>query len=136
VPQDNVDAVRVAYEAINRGDMGPYLALFHEDGVFQEPASLPYGGTYRGHDGLQQLFDTLDASWESLEFDVQKFLDAGEHVVILTRVRALARSTGKQCEVPLVEVLTMRDGKIVRSEAHSDTARLLDALGIDATAAA
>jgi ketosteroid isomerase-like protein len=49
--QENVDAVRVVYEAINRGDPRPVLEVFHEKLEFQEPASLPYGGTYRGPNG-------------------------------------------------------------------------------------
>lgn len=134
--QADVDAVASAYAAINAGDAGPYLELFDQEGEFRESSSLPYGGTYHGHEGLDRLFALLDEYWESLSFDVGRILDAGDSLVVVSRVSGRARKTGGTFDEPIVEVLRMRDGKIVSSHAYLDTARLLQALGMEATPAA
>jgi uncharacterized protein len=135
--QQDVKAVRTAYQAINDGNMDPYLAIFDaENGEFTEAASLPYGGTYKGHAGLDELFAKLDECWEDLTFNVEKILDAGDHVVVISRVSGRAKATGRRMEEPITEVLEMRDGKIVSSHSRLDTARLLQALGVDPTPAA
>ncbi len=128
--QQDVEAVRAAYAAIGEGDMDPYLTLFDEQGAFTEPSSLPYGGTYRGHAGLDELFGKLDEHWEGLAFDVQKVLDAGDHVIVISRVSGRARATGRTFAEPITEVLEMRGGKIADSHSRLDTARLLEALGV------
>jgi ketosteroid isomerase-like protein len=135
VSQQNVDSIRDAYAALNRGDAGPYFELFDEQGEFCEPASLPYGGTHHGHDGLQQLMGAIDELWGETQYHIDELLDAGEIVVVVGRVQSRARRTGHEIDEPLVEVLRFRDGKITSAHAHADTARFLQALDVAATAA-
>src|SRR4051794_30641297 len=106
----NAEAVRTAYDAMNEGDMGPYLALFDEHGQFREPSSLPYGGTHRGHAGLHELVGAIDELWADTRYQVDDLVAAGDLVVVLGRVGARSRMTGDEIDEPLVEVLRFRDG--------------------------
>lgn len=127
--QENVDAVRMAYEAINSGDPSPVLEAVHEEMEFQEPASLPYGGTYRGPDGMGQLFSALAENWDGLHLEIEELLDAGDCVVIRARLQGRSRSTGSDVDEPYLELLRFREGKAVAGWIQTDTARVLQALG-------
>ena len=126
--QHDAEAVRAAYATLAEGDAEPYLALFDERGEFVEPDSMPYGGTYRGHEGLTDLFAAIDQTWDGLHFEVQQVLDAGDHLVVISRARGRARATGRTIDEVVTEVLRMKAGKIVSSRSSVDTARVLAAL--------
>jgi ketosteroid isomerase-like protein len=136
VSQTKVEAVRTAYNALNEGDMGPYLALFDEEGEFREPPSLPYGGSHHGHDGLLRLVGALDELWEGTTYQVDTLVAEDDYVIVLGRVRSRSRRTGDEIDEPMIEVLRFRNGKIVSAHAHADTARFLQALGLTSAAAA
>ena len=42
-------------------------ATLTEDCLLCEPASLPYGGEWRGHDGVEQWLRAFRATWASME---------------------------------------------------------------------
>jgi ketosteroid isomerase-like protein len=127
--QENVDAVRVVYEAINRGDPRPVLEVFHEKLEFQEPASLPYGGTYRGPNGMGQLVSALAENWDGLHLEIDELLEAGDCVVIRARLQARAKLTGSEVDEPYLEVPRFREGKAIAGWIQMDTAKVLQALG-------
>ena len=127
--QDNVDAVRMAYEAINSGDPGPVLGVVHEEMEFHEPASLPYGGTYRGPDGMGQLFSALAENWDGLHLEIEELLDAGDCVAIRARLQGRSKSTESEVDESYLEVLRFREGKAVAGWIQMDTAKVLQALG-------
>jgi ketosteroid isomerase-like protein len=127
--QESVDAVRIAYDAINSGDPSPFLEAVHQEMEFHEPASLPYGGTYRGPDGMGQLFSALAENWYGLHLEIEELLDAGDCVVIRARHQGRSKSTGRQVDEPYLEVLRFREGQAIAGWIQIDTAKLLQALG-------
>ena len=48
---DEVEVVRCLFDAVERRDPEGVLACYAEDVEINEAAVLPYGGTYRGHQG-------------------------------------------------------------------------------------
>ena len=127
--QENLDAVREAYEAINSGDPGPVLEVVHEEMEFHEPASLPYGGAYRGPDGMEQLVSRLAGTWDGLHLEIEELLDAGDCVAIRGRLQARSKTTGDEVDEPYLEVLRFREGKAIEGWIQIDTAKVLQALG-------
>jgi len=127
--QESLDAVRMAYEAINRGDPSTLLEAVHEDMEFHEPASLPYGGTHRGPDGMEQLVSRLAGTWEGLHLEIEELLDAGDWVAIRGRFQARSKITGDDVDEPYLEVLRFREGKAIEGWIQIDTAKVLQALG-------
>jgi ketosteroid isomerase-like protein len=127
--QESLDAVRMAYEAINSGDPSPVLSAVHDEMEFHEPASLPYGGTYRGSEGMGQLFIALADSWDGLHLEIEELIDAGDCVAIRGRLQGRSKSTGSEVDEPYLEVLRFREGKVVAGWIQMDTAKILQALG-------
>ncbi|MEU0680480.1 nuclear transport factor 2 family protein [Streptomyces albogriseolus] len=108
-----------AAEAVYLADGGPgtasfdLLAPFFAPGVVLHQAdALPYGGTWRGHNGMTQFFLRMGQVWESFEMVEQEFLATGETAVVLTQVRARARATGRELSFPVLQTITVEDGRI------------------------
>ena len=54
------------------------------------------------------------------------FLDAGDRVVVLFRLKGLAVNSGKKIDVPVVGVYRVRGGKVVESQMfYSDTTEIM-----------
>ncbi|WP_420821993.1 nuclear transport factor 2 family protein [Streptomyces avicenniae] len=59
-----------------------------------------------------------------------EFLGTGATAVVLTRVRARARATGREPVLPVLGALTVRDGRIVEVRPFSwDSVAIADACG-------
>ncbi|MEV1007764.1 nuclear transport factor 2 family protein [Streptomyces sp. NPDC049881] len=86
--------------------------FFAPDVVLHQADALPYGGTWRGHDGMARFFLAMAEAWESFEMVEQEFLATGETVVVLTQIRARARATGRELGFPILQTIRVEDGRI------------------------
>ncbi|MFJ9852763.1 nuclear transport factor 2 family protein [Streptomyces sp. NPDC101150] len=108
--------------------LAPYFA---PDVVLHQADSLPYGGTWRGHAGMTRFFLAMSAAWESFDMVEQEFLATGETAVILTQVRARARATGRELAFPVLQTITVRDGRIAEIRPfYWDTGAIADACAV------
>ncbi|MER7397710.1 nuclear transport factor 2 family protein [Streptomyces sp. NPDC000151] len=91
--------------------LAPY---FSPDVVLHQADSLPYGGTWRGHDGMARFFVAMSRAWAAFDMVEQEFLDTGESgtAVVLTQVRATARATGRELVFPILQTLRVEAGRI------------------------
>ncbi|QEV22303.1 nuclear transport factor 2 family protein [Streptomyces alboniger] len=86
--------------------------FFAPDVELRQADSLPYGGTWRGHDGMTRFFLAMGQAWETFDMVEQEFLATGETAVVLTRIRARARATGRELGFPLLQTITVKEGRI------------------------
>ncbi|RSS50913.1 nuclear transport factor 2 family protein [Streptomyces sp. WAC01280] len=108
--------------------LAPYFA---PDVVLHQAAALPYGGTWRGHAGLERFFLAMSRVWESFDMTEQEFLATGATAVVLTRVRARARATGRELTFPILQTITVRDGRIAEVRPfYWDTAAIADVCAV------
>ncbi|MFE3587991.1 nuclear transport factor 2 family protein [Streptomyces niveus] len=93
----------------------PLAPFFSPDVVLHQADALPYGGTWRGHEGMERFFAAMSGVWESFDMVEQEFLATGETggpAVVLTRIRARARATGRELAFPILQTITVTDGRI------------------------
>jgi uncharacterized protein len=124
--EENVSVVRGTYTAFGRGDFAAVLEAMDADVEWVDPESLPWGGSHRGHDEFGRHMQEFAGHFEEFRTEPQQYLDAGDHVVVVGR---FAGRAGGEFDVPAAFVWELRDGKAVRVETHTDTARILEALG-------
>jgi ketosteroid isomerase-like protein len=110
------------------------MAAFEENIEWQAPDSLPFGGVYRGHDGVGRFFGLLPTYWQELTVEPEEFIDGGDTIVVVARVRGTA--AGGSLDQKNVHIWRMGDGKAASFTEYSDTARALQALGQESTATA
>jgi uncharacterized protein len=125
--ESDVAVVLAFYEAAARGDVDAILDLLDPEVVLRAPESLPWGGTFHGHEGVQEFFGKLAEEPVENRREVQEYLDAGDRIIVQLRLFGRAKGGDTETEVPEIHVWTVRNAKLVDLEAIFDTATALRA---------
>lgn len=85
------------------------------------------------HHGLQgvatSVVDWLE-TWENHELHPEEFIESGEHVVVVTRLRGRGRQSGVEVEDRYFAVWTIRYGRAVTYREYPSKAEALEAVGL------
>ncbi|MEK6325911.1 MAG: nuclear transport factor 2 family protein [Actinomycetota bacterium] len=126
--EENVQIVRSAFAAFNRGDLSGVLEPLSDDLVTYRAA--PFGDSHHGPDGfLEATMDWIEgfAEWSVTP---EEFIDAGDRVV----VRSVQEGCGEESGAPVTGVFwfvhALRQGKIVRIDIFAEEAAALEGAGI------
>lgn len=105
------------------------LAPFFSPGVVLHQAdALPYGGVWRGHEGMEQFFLAMSRTWDVFDLVGQTFLNDTSPLVVLTHVHARSRSTGRELDFPILQTITVENGNITEVRPfYWDTAAIVNA---------
>ena len=103
--------------------------LMSKDVEIVQSPELPWGGNYRGHDGVRQFFAKLLEHVDS-QVEIERLIDSGEHVVAIGRTVGKTREKSLEFDVPVVHVWTLAQGQIVRFQPYIDNATMLAALNL------
>lgn len=126
-PRPAVALVRGIYGAFARRDLASVFALLAEDVEIVQSRALPWGGHYRGHAEARTFFARLGGALDST-LALERFIDAGDHIVAVGRTCGVERTGGHRYEVPVAHVWTIRDGLAARAEFYIDDPTMLAAL--------
>jgi uncharacterized protein len=128
VTTENVDSVRRGFEVLREQGLEAMLEFVDpEFEVTTPPEFTVEPATYRGHDGIRRYFDSFYEVMEEVRFEPEEFIAAGEQVVVPMRLVARGRGTGIEADQRLVQVCTLRDGKILRIDIYATTEEALAA---------
>jgi ketosteroid isomerase-like protein len=131
---ENLDAVRRGFEALDRGGVEAFLEFIDPQFETTTPPELTVEpATYRGHDGLRRYFESFYEIMDEVRFEPVEFIDAGERVVVPARLVARGRDTGIEAVQQLAFVWTLRDGKGLRLQTYATRAEALEAAGLTAS---
>jgi uncharacterized protein len=128
VGSEDLLAARDAYDAFDRRDLDALLERLAHNVAWHSPETLPWGGTRHGHDGVATYFELLDEHVEDGWGEPDEYLDAGERLVVLGRMRGRARASGAEFEARFVHVWDFQDGVAVTFDSLVDSAVVLAAL--------
>jgi ketosteroid isomerase-like protein len=132
--QENLETLQRAQEAWNAEDLDGWLAELDPEAEWHtalEQALEGRGSTYRGHDGLRKAWDEYRSeAWGGLMNQIQEIRDLGESVLILGHLDVAGRTTGIESNQEFGQLVTFRDGKILRSEDFLSHAEALEAAGL------
>jgi ketosteroid isomerase-like protein len=122
--QENKQLVQEGYRLFQQGDIPAMLARCHDDVDWISPETelAPFSGNFHGKQGLGEFFRKLDASLQAIRYEPLDFIAEGDKVVAVGQATWLVRSTGRQFDTPWMHLFTVRDGKIARIQAITDTA--------------
>ena len=127
--QENVEIVRRAWEAWEKGDWEPLYAFYHPDVVWDASALRgPIRGVYHGHDGVRQYFKEWLQSFDAHEARAEKIVDAGDDVIVSLRLRGTGKTSGVEVEMARTNVYRIRDGLAIRVELFETDAEALEAV--------
>lgn len=100
-------------DAVSAGNLDEVRRLLDEDFVAHEAGGLPYSGDYHGPQGFIDLLTTMTDALELTPGPIDRTPLDDATVVCRFRLRFTARETGGSVEMDLVELYTVRQGRIV-----------------------
>ena len=128
--QADIDTLRYAYKAINRGDWDSAFRAAHPDFELKAPDRMMRAGTYRGSVAARQFFEDLLEAFEEVVVRPEKFFESGERIVVFVSLRSRPSGSSAVMEIQIGHIWTMRDGKAVQLEIFPEREEALEAVGL------
>jgi ketosteroid isomerase-like protein len=134
--QENVEVIKRAHERLF-GDLAGFrgvaadLAEFcHPEVHVDQTRRVLNPASYDGYEGLIRAFTEVRDAWEQFALEPEQFIDAGDRVVVIHRVRARGRGSGVELVDRSASLYTLRDGRVVRLVIYGEPSEALEAVGL------
>jgi uncharacterized protein len=114
VASQNVEIAKKAYEAYGAGDVEAALADFDDNIEWSIHGNSAISGNYRGKEEFMNLLARLAA--KAFTTTPERILSDGDDVVVITKITAGGESALQ------ADLLTYRNGKLVKARSIADTA--------------
>jgi ketosteroid isomerase-like protein len=131
VPSRNVELVREAFDAVNRGDVDWLIEHSTVDvelrgrGVAGEPV------LYTGAAGIRDYLRDMAESWQSIELVPEDIREIDDRVVAIANRRLLGRGSGIAVQDKVGIAFELRDGLAMRISGYRGIAEALGDEEID-----
>ncbi len=125
--------IKGAYAARARGDLDGLMAIFHENGVF----SINGAGTgvdilakpARGRQAVASVIGELMQTWRFDNWRERSLVVDGDRAVLHWSADVTCIPTGQSAHLDVVDVFTLKDGKVAEFRQFADTAHVLAMAG-------
>ncbi len=124
----DVEVVEQIYAAMADRDYDALFRLVDESAVITQDERLPWGGRYKGHDGVAKFAANLTGSIES-NVDIDSIFAADDEVIQMGHTKGTVVGTDRTFDIPEVHRWKIRDGKAVSAHFAIDTDAMLAVLG-------
>jgi hypothetical protein len=116
---EEIEALRGAYAALNRGDIPGFVRVLDPQVVRVERIG-PTDQTFRGVDEVSEHISRARGTWAEGACEPARFLVAGDRVVVLVEVRVRLKAETGWREGRTADVFTFRDGRAVEFRTFGD----------------
>ena len=129
--RENVELVRRAVEAFLANDWETTADLVNPGIEWEETSGLgPDASIYRGLGEARAAVESWTGKWAEYQSEIREYVDAGDQVVVLLHERGRGQETGAAVERESGQVLTVRDGRIIRNRLYGSWDEALEAVGL------
>ena len=125
-----MEIARKALAARNSRDLDALLALMTEDIVIDASRRIIDAVTATGHAEARRFAAMLDEVWAGQRQEADEWIDAGDAVVVPTRLTNIGRASGVPVEARSAWVIYICDGRISRLVVYQSRAEALEAVGL------
>jgi ketosteroid isomerase-like protein len=130
--QENVAAVKAAYEALARGGLDRFIEHWTDDLDHRSIEGAPDDrGPIHGKDAMRAYVQDWIDLFDDYKVEPVELIDAREDVVVaVLRFGGRAKRSGVDTDQIMAAVLTIRDGKIARGREYATREQALEAAGL------
>jgi len=127
--QENVEVIRAALDAFNRGDFDAMLKYAAPDFELDWSRAVgPQRGVYK-LDQARSFFDDFGDTFESIRVEPSEFIEVDDNVIVPQTGYTRGRD-GIETTARITLIWTIRDGAIVRICLYQDKQDALEAAGL------
>jgi ketosteroid isomerase-like protein len=124
-----MEVVRGVYDATRRGDRDAVTALLDPAVEWEIPEELPYGGSFKGPDGVMRSRAIANEHFvPGQKFTPEHVFPCGDRIVGMGKMEAVVAASEEHIEVPFAHVWKVEGDKVVARRQYTDTGRILRAL--------
>jgi uncharacterized protein len=127
---ENVEVVRRIYAGWVPGSSPAESNLLDPDIEWVNPSDALEPGTRTGIEVFSSIIEELNDTIGDFRMDVERFIDAGDRVVVVATMRGRGRASGVGIQRRHGSVWTIRDGKAVRFQWFYEPDQALEAVGV------
>lgn len=109
-----------AYAAFDRNDIDSAVRFLDPQIEWIEPAEFPGGGTYYGVDGAKHYLIQSRAGAAQVISTPEKFIPAGDRIVVFVHARVLPKGTTTWQDVRLADVYTFHNERATQMRAFAN----------------
>ena len=128
--RENVEIARRGFDRFLAGDLQAWLDLLSPEVEWHMASDEPDARTLHGHEGVLALLADTVATFDSFEFQVEEIIDAGESVVVVTRMRGVGKGSGAQVDLPETLVFDIEAGRAWRVREYRERDEALQVVGL------
>lgn len=130
--QENVEVVRESWDAWLRGDLSRLFNTYDPDIVWDTTHYRDWPeSSYEGIEGVERFLTEWLAVWDDYEVGIDEIFPApDQRVVVLFWHRGRGRASGLAMEWHAAQIITVRDGKLIRIDNYEDRAEALEVVGL------
>jgi len=133
VSTTDIEPITRMFRAWNSGDIAALIDAFDAEAEVRPAMSAFLASTvYRGHDGVAAWYEETYEPWVELHAEPQRLIDAGERIVVVVALRARVPGGHVAVEGKIAQVVTVRDGRIVRLDGYEEPEAAFAAVGLEA----
>ncbi len=127
----DLEDLRRAYEAFGRRDWDEASSLADPEIEWVDPDQMAGGGTHRGKEAVQRNFDeTFEENFSEFRLEPTEFLPSGDKLFVHALLSGRSRHQDLDVSMDLFQVLTIRNGLIIRQEGFLVRDEALQAAGL------
>ena len=89
-----------------------FAATLADDVVLHQSPDLPWSGEYVGPKRYEEWARAMSAVFDQVDMRHPQFFEQGDTVVIVGTLATRIRVTGETMEMPMTQVVTVKEGKI------------------------
>jgi ketosteroid isomerase-like protein len=129
--EENVEIVRQAYEAFNRGVIEGAVANIAPDFEYVSTGAIPgMEGAAQGREGFRRYLESWWGEFDEPRVDTHELTQADDQVVASLTFRGRGKQSGVETSWDIWQAWTMRDGKAVRGQGYTSREDALEAAGL------
>ena len=136
--EENVEIVRRSYAAYNAAVSAPNPQeairaageRFLDPEIVWEAVGLQQQ-IYHGIDDVMVFFERVLEAFEQVRQMPERFIDCGDQVLVFVRTEARERTAGLEINEQWANLVTVRDGKVVRLQQFRERDEALEAAGLE-----
>ncbi len=124
--------IRQAAGAFNERDVDEVVASMHSESEVKLIGGFDgvMGQSFHGEDGVRRFCREWFTAFKTMTFEGERLLDAGERILILTRLSATGAGSDAPVELLGAAIYSFRDGKIAAIDFYYERDQALEAAGL------